>query len=187
MPTSYSAPRGKRTTYHCKAKGHELIDGNSMNICRPMRLGDFLANKDLQVKNSTALSLWKAWEKFENSGSHLSKQYDLSFFMNYSSTYLWKSVPDATGSYDSDNRTSRLGYVPQVPCRCTAAAAPRAKRACAIPHALGTVACRLGFSINFLTKPVDALASRVQSLRTPRGEKAINRATSDNFEDVRMK
>ena len=57
---------------------------------------------------------------------------------------------------------------------CTAA--PRKKRAYAIPRALSSIACGLGFVINFFAKPVDALASRVQSLRTPRAEKAMNRA-----------
>ena len=57
---------------------------------------------------------------------------------------------------------------------CTAA--PHTKRAYAIPRALRSVACGLGFVINFFAKPVDALASRVQSLRTPRAEKAMNRA-----------
>ena len=57
---------------------------------------------------------------------------------------------------------------------CTAA--PRTKRAYAIPRALGTVACGLGFVINFFAKPFDALASRAQSLRTPNAGKAMNRA-----------
>ena len=57
---------------------------------------------------------------------------------------------------------------------CTAA--PRTKRAYAIPRALGTVACGLGFVINFFAKPFDALASRAQSLRTPNAGKAINQA-----------
>ena len=51
MRTSNGAPRGKRTTCHYKAMCHGLIDGNYMNICRPMRLGDFLASKDLQELN----------------------------------------------------------------------------------------------------------------------------------------
>ncbi len=35
-----------------KVKGHALIYGNFMKICRPMRLEDFLANKDIQeLKN----------------------------------------------------------------------------------------------------------------------------------------
>ncbi len=41
----------KRTTCHYKVKWHGFIDSNFMNICRPMRLGDFLANKDLQKLN----------------------------------------------------------------------------------------------------------------------------------------
>ncbi len=52
----------------------------------------------------------------------------------------------------------------------------RAQSAYAIPRALGTVACCLGFVINFYAKPVDALASRAQSLRTPRAGKAMIRA-----------
>ncbi len=51
-------------------------------------------------------------------------------------------------------------------------AAPRKKRLYAIPRALGTVACYLGFVINFFAKP----ASRAQSLRTPSAGKAMNRA-----------
>ncbi len=55
MPTSNGAPRGKRTTCHYKVMCHGLIDSNFMNICRPMRvimrLGDFLASKDLQELN----------------------------------------------------------------------------------------------------------------------------------------
>ena len=51
MPTSNGSPRGKRTTCHNKVMCHGLIDGNFMNICRPMRLGDFLASKDLQELN----------------------------------------------------------------------------------------------------------------------------------------
>ncbi len=51
MPTSNGAPRGKVTTCHYKVKRHGFIDGTFMNICRPMRLGDFLTNKDLQNLN----------------------------------------------------------------------------------------------------------------------------------------
>ncbi len=61
------------------------------------------------------------------------------------------------------------------------APAPRAMRACAIPRELGTVACGLGYTIDFVTKPVDVLVSRAQSFRTPRAGKAINRATSDKI------
>jgi hypothetical protein len=62
-------------------------------------------------------------------------------------------------------------------------AAPRTKCAYAIPRALGTVACSLGFVINFFAKPVDALASRAQSLRTP-----LRLLIEQNVrQDVRMK
>jgi hypothetical protein len=46
-----AAPCGKLTACHYKAIGHGLIDGNFMNICQPMRLGDFLANKKIQELN----------------------------------------------------------------------------------------------------------------------------------------
>jgi hypothetical protein len=55
---------------------------------------------------------------------------------------------------------------------CTAA--QRTKRAYAIPRALSSVACGLGFVINFFAQPVDALALRAQSLSTPRAGKAMN-------------
>ena len=34
------------------AEGRALIDGNFIYICSPMRLGDFLANKDLHELNN---------------------------------------------------------------------------------------------------------------------------------------
>ena len=34
------------------AEGRALMDGDFINICRPMRLDDFLANKDLQELNN---------------------------------------------------------------------------------------------------------------------------------------
>jgi hypothetical protein len=34
------------------AEGRALMDGNFINICPPMRLDDFLANKDLQELNN---------------------------------------------------------------------------------------------------------------------------------------
>ena len=57
---------------------------------------------------------------------------------------------------------------------CTAAL--HTKLAYAIPRAFRSIACGLGFVINFFAEPVDALASRAQSLRTPRAGKAMNRA-----------
>ncbi len=65
---------------------------------------------------------------------------------------------------------------------CTAA--PRKKRAYAIPRTLSSIACGLGFvTINFFAKPVDALASRVQSLRTPRAEKDESSKMSDKMSE----
>ncbi len=106
----------------------------------------------------------------ENSGSHQTKRYDSSFLMNFGSTHLCKSVPDATGGWQSTNcwLCNKHYYV------CTAA--QRTKRADAIPHALSSDACCLGFVINFFAKPVDALASLAQSLYTPRAGKAMNLA-----------
>ena len=37
------------------AEGRALMDGNFINICPPMRLDDFLANKDLQELNNVDL------------------------------------------------------------------------------------------------------------------------------------
>jgi hypothetical protein len=71
-------------------KGHALIDGNFMNIYRPMRLGDFLANKNFQeVNNVDRLRI----RGKENSGDHQSKY----FFMNYSPACLWRSVLHTPG------------------------------------------------------------------------------------------
>ena len=60
--------RKKKPTCHYKVMWHGLIDDNFMNICRPMRLGDFLESKDLQELNySCTLTQWRTFEK---SGSH---------------------------------------------------------------------------------------------------------------------
>ncbi len=163
MPTSCSASRAKRTLQSKRAwtnrsQFHEYMPTDETGWF-PGKLGP--SRPQLRGLSSEG--------KFENSGSHQSKRYDSSFSMNFSSTYLWKSVPDATGGYD--NRRI-LGFIKKHHNVCTPAL--RTKRSYAIPRALATVACGLGFVINFFAKPSDALASRARSLCTPRAGKAMH-------------
>jgi hypothetical protein len=105
-----------------------------------LRLGhwDFLpilsvSAKEKQPTPRTQLRWLRGEEKFEKSGSHHSKRYDWSIFMNYRSAYSWISIPDTTGGlWQSTNSwRSKINITVAPP-------PPRTKRLCVIPRALGT-------------------------------------------------
>jgi hypothetical protein len=92
MPTSNGAPCGVLTACHYKAIGHGLIT-NFMNICQPMRLGDFLANKKIQELNFVYSverdSLKILAVIIPNGIICLLYESPLLVFMNISSRYNW--------------------------------------------------------------------------------------------------
>ena len=123
-------PSRKRwPTCHYKVMWHGLIDGNFMNICWQMRLGDFLASKDLQELNyvdsverkslkNLAVIIWLVFLH----------ELQLGIFMDISSGF--------NGGLCQYTNSWRFNKHHDV---CTVA--PRAMRVCAIPPLASWGAC----------------------------------------------
>ena len=123
----------KRTTFHYKVYGHGLIDGNFIKIYADQ--WDWVISWQARIfKNSTTLIQWrgkvkKIWQSsFQTVWSVSLHELPLSVFMDINSGHNWR-LWQSTSSWCFNKHHDV----------CTVA--PSTKRVCAIPRALGQVAC----------------------------------------------